>query len=153
MYSEGYVDSRSTHDQNSHNSLPHLARDFMDGLQAITMPTFPISLPSFLIALSPVLKEGLGYRKDRHEQNKGRGSRKHPCQRHGVRLVAYINTYRFTSVSQNQSIKVSLSQGELAYPLSTHNTHTLTINICIILTYKYLFYISHSFIETSLRRL
>ena len=36
------------------------------------MPTFPISPPSLLIALSPILKKGLGYGKGRHEQTKGK---------------------------------------------------------------------------------
>ena len=53
----------------SHNSLQYLARDFIDsqGNNHADFPNLPVDP-----ALSPALKKGLRYGKDRHEQNKGK---------------------------------------------------------------------------------
>ena len=44
---------------------------------------------------------------------------------------------------------MSPSRGKLACHFPTPTTHIITINICTIVEYKYLFYISHSFIKIS----
>ena len=82
---------------------------FRDGLKAITMPTFPISLPSLLIALSLALKGGPGHGKGRDEQTKGKAL--------GDTLTRdieggwwHMNTYRTRIISVRISHSVSVKQ-------------------------------------------